>query len=164
MGAVMMSGLMASCSDDDDDVSQKDVPTAVKQTFAQMFPNAKSVDWELTQGYYVADFNVNTFDTEAWYQSNGTWAMTETDYDSLVTMLPIAVQTAFNQSQYSSWIVDDAYVYERPGDSFVLIEVETSGMPEIGLFYDMSGDLLNKVQGFDFNITPTTQPESLTFQ
>lgn len=162
MAAAMALGV-SSCSDDDDNVPASSVPTVVTSTFKEMFPRATGVEWEQNQQYYVADFNVNTFDTEAWYSANGTWAMTVTDYDSMVSMLPLEVSQAFNDSQYSAWIVDDAKYYERPINSFCVIEVETNGFPEIALFYDTMGNLINKVQGDNFYITPTTDPSTIVY-
>lgn len=162
MGVVMM-GFATSCSDDNDDVPTADVPAAVTKSFKEMFPNASNVEWERYSPYYVADFYVNTFDTDAWFSPDGTWAMTETDYGSLVTMLPIEMQNTFNSSEYADWIVDDVQLYERQADTFSLIEVETSGMPDVGVFIGSDGSILNVVQGDDFNITPTTIVENITF-
>lgn len=159
---VMMMGLFTSCSDDDD-VSVSDVPAAVTKAFNEKYPGAKNVEWEQNAPYFVADFNLNTFDTEAWFTPAGAWTMTETDYGSLVTMLPEAMQTTFYDSKYADWIVDDVQLYERAADTFSLIEVETQGIPEVGVFIDSFGNILNVVQGDDFNITPTTIVENITF-
>ncbi len=162
MGVAMM-GFATSCSDDDDDVPAGQIPAAVTKSFQEMFPNASKVEWERYSPYYVADFDLNTFDTDAWFSPDGSWAMTETDYGSLVSMLPIQMQNAFNNSTYNDWIVDDVQLYERVADTFSLIEVETEGMPETGVFISSDGSILNVVQGDDFNITPTTIVENITF-
>lgn len=160
---VVMIGFATSCSDDEDDVPVSNVPAAVTKSFNEMFPNVSKVEWERYSPYYVADFDVNTFDTDAWFSPDGTWAMTETDYGSLVSMLPIQMQDAFNNSDYTDWIVDDVQLYERVADTFSLIEVETQGMPEVGVFISSDGNILKVVQGDDFNITPTTIVENITF-
>lgn len=163
LGVALVGGL-ASCSDDDDnDINPSMVPAEVKTTFDKMFPGVRNVDWEMEQGFYVADFTENTYDKDAWFTSAGNWAMTETDYNSLTTMLPTEVQTAFGNSKYASWIIDDVQYYERPADSFCLIEVETEGMPEVGLFYDTFGNLINEVQGDYFDITPNTVVQNISF-
>lgn len=160
---LMMAVSAASCSDDDDELTPSQVPAAVTKTFNEMFPNTKKVEWEQYSPYFVADFDLNTFDTEAWFTPDGTWAMTETDYGSLVTMLPIEMQTTFNASKYADWIVDDVQLYQRVADTFSLIEVETDGIPDVGVFIGQDGTILNVVQGDDFNITPTTIVENITF-
>lgn len=160
---VVMAGFAVACSDDDDEVPISQVPAAVTMSFNEMFPNAKGVEWDRYSPYFVADFDVNTFDTDAWFTPDGTWAMTETDYGSLVTMLPEEMQNTFNASDYADWIVDDVQLYQRVADTFSLIEVETAGMPDTGVFIDSYGNILNVVQGDDFNITPTTIVENITF-
>ncbi len=160
---VTMMGFATACSDDDDDVPASQVPAAVTKTFTEMFPGVKNMDWEMNAPYYVADFTLNTFDTDAWFTPAGAWVMTETDYGSLVSMLPVEMQNTFDQSKYADWIVDDVQLYERVADKFSLIEVETDGMPEVGVFIDSFGNILNVVQGDDFDITPTTVVENITF-
>ncbi|MDE6653446.1 MAG: PepSY-like domain-containing protein [Muribaculaceae bacterium] len=159
---VAMTGIAVSCSDDDE-VPAAQVPAAVTKTFNDMYPNARGVEWDKYSPYYIADFEVNTFDTDAWFTPDGTWAMTETDYGSLLSMLPVEMQTTFNDSKYADWIVDDVQLYQRVADTFSLIEVETDGMPETGVFIDSYGNILNVVQGDDFDITPTTIVENITF-
>lgn len=162
LGVVMM-GFATACSDDDDDIPTSQVPAPVTKSFSERFPGVNKVEWETYSPYFIADFNLNTFDTEAWFTPDGAWMMTETDYGSLVTMLPMEMQNTFNDSKYADWIVDDVQLYERVADTFSLIEVETQGMPETGVFIDSFGNILNVVQGDDFNITPTTIVENITF-
>lgn len=162
LAGIALLGSLSAC-DSDDDISSSSVPTAVRTTFTKMYPSAKSTSWDKDGQYYVADFSNKGFDLDAWYTKDGTWSMTETDYGSITSYLPMAVQDAFNNSQYADWIVDDAELYERQIESFCVIEVETVGMPEIALFYDTYGILLNEVQGSDFDIRPNTVVENITF-
>lgn len=161
MGVVMM-GSATACSDDDD-VPASQVPAAVSKAFSKKFPGVKDVEWEQNSPYYVADFSLNTFETDAWFTPAGAWMMTETDYGSLVTMLPVEMQNTFYDSKYADWIVDDVQLYERVADTFSLIEAETEGIPKTGVFIDSFGNILNVVQGDDFDITPTTIVENITF-
>lgn len=127
---------------DDDDINPAVVPAAVKAEFAEMFPHASGIDWEYQYGYYVADFSYSTFDTEAWFAPSGSWAMTETDYDTMLEMLPSEVQMAFQDCRYAGYIVDDALYYQRPATSFCIIEVENATGTELSVFFDMYGNLL----------------------
>lgn len=151
------------CSDNDDDydVNPSKVPQEVKTSFESMFPNARVVDWEKIVPWYVADFDDNTFDKDAWFTDGGVWVMTQTDYGSITTFLPVEVQNAFQQSQYSSWIVDDVDMYERVADTFYTIEVETAGPGDVTLFYSPDGSLINTVLTDYPDITPNTVIEAL---
>jgi len=153
----LTAGLMSmSCSDDNDDISANKVPQKVRDTMEQMFPGVHSTEWELISPYYVADFMHRGFDTEAWFNADGTWAMTGTDYNSNISYLPAPVQEAFALSEYSQWIVDNVDTYLRSYDSFSVIEVESPTSPDVSLFYSNDGVLLNEVQEFDITITPNT--------
>lgn len=158
LGTVMVGFGMTACDDDDDDsISQSKVPEEVQETFEEMFPTVRVVDWELKNNYYKAEFVRQTFETDAWFKQDGTWAMTATDYGSLITELPEAVQETFNKSQYTGWIVDGAVYYERTSDSFCEIEVETDGSPDISVFYDTDGNYIGIQQSnFVGEITPDT--------
>lgn len=145
-----------SCSDDNDDISASKVPQKVINTMKQMYPGVYSTQWEQISPYYVADFMHEGFDKEAWFSADGSWAMTETDYNSNISYLPAAVQEAFAMSEYSQWIVDDVDTYQRTYDTFSVIEVEGPSSPDISLFYSEDGILLNEVEDFDITITPNT--------
>lgn len=150
-------GLMsAACSDDNDDINIDKVPVKVRETMQKMFPYVYSSSWEQIYPYYVADFINSGFETYAWFGVDGTWVMTDIDYNSNISYLPAAVQQAFAMSQYGQWIIDDVDTYQRTYDAFNVIEVETPASPDITLFYSNDGTLLNTVENFDITITPNT--------
>lgn len=132
--------LMSSC-ENDDDIRWSDVPQAVVKSFETMYPNANGVEWEKNRGYYVAEFWSNAV-IDAWFDTKGEWRMTETDLGKSLAALPDAVQKAFADSQYATWRVDDLDKYERPSDTFYLIEVETNGQRDRDLYFAPDGTLL----------------------
>lgn len=155
MGLVGML-FMNSCDDnDDDDIRVSDVPQAVMTTFENMFANVSNVEWDKNRGYYVAEFWYSNAITEAWFDPKGDWCMTETDLGKSITILPEAVQTAFNASKYATWRVDDLDKYERPTDTFYLIEVETNGQRNRNLYFAPDGRLVkNEVERDGDDVTP----------
>ena len=82
----------------------------------EKYPNAQRVDWELQRDHYVADFRDNNIEKEAWFNTKGEWVMTESDIP--FEDLPQAIQTAFGESEYKDWRVDDVDMLER-------VEMET---------------------------------------
>lgn len=69
--------VVTSCSDDDDDKSVP-VPDAVQSAFETRFGDVGYVEWDREQGgYLVAEFRKDGKDHDAWFDSNGTWLMTE---------------------------------------------------------------------------------------
>lgn len=150
------AALSACSSDDSDDLAASQIPTDVKTTFKSMYPDAAGVEWSQTALFYVADFTQDTFEYDAWYLPSGSWQMTQIDYDQMISMLPVAVLNAFQNSDYSLWTVDDASLYQRPSDSFSIIEVESNLGQEVALVYDAYGNLLHTLPGDDYQILPTT--------
>lgn len=130
--------------DDNDDVTN--LPEVIENAFNDKFPNAIWVEWERKAGYYVAEFRQDGMDVEAWYDNQGSWRMTESDFGRNLTLLPQAVQTTFQSSGYSQWTVDDIDKYECPDKTFYLIEVKKAGQRDRKLFYSQDGLLLKDVE------------------
>ena len=130
--------------DDNDDVTN--LPEVIENAFNDKFPNATWVEWERKAGYYVAEFRQDGMDVEAWYDNQGSWRMTESDFGRNLTLLPQAVQTTFQSSGYSQWTVDDIDKYECPDKTFYLIEVKKAGQRDRKLFYSQDGLLLKDVE------------------
>lgn len=146
--------LMSSC-EKEDDIRWSDVPQAVINTFEAKFPDAGRTEWEKNRGYYVVELWYQQVETQAWFEKNGTWRMTETDLGRSVANLPEAVQKALAESKYASWRVDDLDKYERPTDTFYLVEVETNGQRDRDLFFSPDGILLLDEMDRDGNdVTP----------
>lgn len=126
---------------DNDDFSN--IPDAAKQAFDKKYPNTSVHEWDFDNGYYVAEFNNGGYEAESWFSTSGAWVMTETDVP--FRDLPSAVQTAFNQSEYANWQIEDVDRLEREGlETVYVIEVE-SGELEYDLYFSESGILVKAV-------------------
>ncbi len=145
-----------SCDDDDDDPSS--IPTAVQNAFDSKFSSAYSLDWDIENGYYVADFYLDGLEMEAWFSSDGTWQMTETDYGVNLSLIPSEVQEAYTASDYyTTWTLDDIDFYERSDIEFYLIEIEQTGQTDRKLYYNTDGTLIKDVADTaNDDILPTT--------
>lgn len=147
----------SSCDDDDDnDLTQGQVPTTAEQTMNTKFPNAQGIKWERKGAYVVAEFYENRLEKEAWFTRDGVWKMTEVDYGKDVTLLPAAVERALATGDYGYWTVDDVKYYERTDTSFYLIEVEKAGQRDMDLYYAADGTLIKDIVDSDVDITPDT--------
>lgn len=153
LGVVVLTG----CDNDDDDLRLSEVPSVVLAALDAKYPDVKHAEWEVKQGYYVADFWQEGMETHVWINKNADWKMTELDLGKNLSLLPQAVQDAFQSGQYASWRVDDIDKYERPDRTFYVIEVETNGQPDHDLFFDGSGNILkDEVDKNDKDVTPDT--------
>ena len=98
---------MQSCDDDDDNLK---VPEKLQSAFSQKYPEA-SPKWKTRGNYYIADFQDQNYESEAWFTFDAVWLMTETDLP--YAALPEAVKNAFQNSEYRSWRPDDVDMIER---------------------------------------------------
>ncbi|WP_320889167.1 PepSY-like domain-containing protein [Bacteroides sp.] len=138
-------GLQSCDNDDDDDLSY--VPAELKNAFTAKYPTVSNEKWETKGNYYVADFRHQNYETSAWFTSDGTWQMTETDIP--YQALPSAVKSAFESSEYAKWKIDDVDMLERLDmETVYVIEVE-SGKQEFDLYYSAEGILIKSVADTD---------------
>ena len=145
-----------SCDDDNDNYTPGE---EIVNVLYEKYPNAQRVDWELQRDHYVADFRDNNIEKEAWFNTKGEWVMTESDIP--FEDLPQAIQTAFGESEYKDWRVDDVDMLERVEmETMYVIEVE-KGKQEFDLFYAEDGILIKAIEDLDNNYQPNTVPEVL---
>ena len=153
--------VVGSCSKNDDD---KDQPNnLVLNSFNEMFPGASQVSWDMDDGYYVADFYNAQFNAEAWFNTAGSWLLTETELS--LDALPAAVMDNFNKSIYYNWEIDEVSKIERAGikEPTYTIEVQL-GDTEMKLVYNMAGELISEINDSDNTNTgtpPVVIPEAV---
>ena len=148
--------IATGCSDDEDGRPPVTNPVSaeVQASFAEQFPGARDVEWEVRGTYAVADFSYadsqsgGWVSSTAWYsQTDGTWLMSE--YDLRFERLPEAVKTAFQQSEYAGWHVDDVDLIRRDGVTLLyVVEVEQGGQ-EMDLYYAEDGVLVKALADTD---------------
>ncbi len=154
--SLALCGAMAlqSCSDDNNPTN---VSEAIQSALQAKYPSVTGEEWEQKSGYYVAEFRTNGMETDAWFTTAGVWCMTETDLGRDKSALPSEVKVAFEGSDYKTWTVEDIDKYERPNETFYLIEVETAGKPDHKLYYATDGTLLKSVDDAENDdVLPTT--------
>lgn len=141
---------------------------ALLQAFQEDFPQAVDVRWEKYEIYAVASFSVPTkaasSDMTAWYTNTATPELVQEQQNmSGLESLPEAVRNAFYTSLYNDpqvWRVDEVEIHFRHYDySGIQDEVRrvykieldaiVSGRPDVDLFYDEQGVLLNEKLDYD---------------
>ncbi len=134
----LLLGLAAAttvaCSSDD----ELNAPPAVAATFELMYPGIVP-QWEFEQNMWNAEFRKDSREMEAWFQTDGTWVMTETDI--AVTELPAAVVAAVN-ANYPDYAIDDAEWVETPLQDYFEVELDRKGQPDVHLKITEEGVIL----------------------
>lgn len=128
---------LTSCSDDDGNMSSKNVPAQVIETFESMYPDS-SAKWEKDHGMLKAEFWKNGNEAEAWFETNGKWVRTETDYNAA---LPAPVQN-YLDTNYATYVVEDVDVVETRQDKYFEIELEKRSHPDVTLLIREDGSLV----------------------
>ncbi len=137
MAVLMVVSVTVSCSDDDDDFNLSDVPTLVMNAFNAKYPDTKA-HWEKERGKIKAEFVVNGQEAEAWYETDGTWIGTETNFRGA---FPEPVQNYIN-TNYAGYTVDDADWIETPTLNYFDIELERLSRPDVRLLIQEDGTLV----------------------
>lgn len=158
LAALFCSALaFASC---DDDHNYKPV-SEVTQALKAKYPNARRVEWESKAGYEKAEFRNGSYETEAWFDRQGNWMMSETDIP--YRALPQAVKTAVESGPYAGWRVDDVDKIERPDAATIYIVEVERGDTDVDLYYTEDGILVKESVDSDGNDLhfPTVIPDAL---
>ena len=106
-------------------------------------PKANGIAWSQDDGYYCANFVMNGFTKNVWFNVRGQWVMTQTDLVSLDRLSP-AVYNAFVSGPYASWVVDNVTMVEFPKwQAIIVIKVGQDNVDiKYQLFYTPQGVLL----------------------
>lgn len=153
---LMMTALsFSACSDDDDPALVP--PNNITEALKQLYPAAQNIEWEMKGDYYVADCWVTGDELDVWFDANANWVMTENELDSIDQLVP-AVYTAFQNSDYSAWVVTDVYVLTYPQNMTESVIQVKLGSQRYSLYFSQEGGLLHKKDisnGDDTNWPPT---------
>ena len=139
---VMFALTFSACDDSEDDDQTYVPPTNIVEALKQLYPSAQNVEWEMQGDYYIADCWLSGQELDVWFDANANWVMTEAELNSIDQLVP-AVQTTFNSSQYSSWVVTDVILLTFPlNPTESVIQVKEGGVKH-ALFYSQDGVLLH---------------------
>lgn len=118
-------------------------PAAVAAAFKSRYPQATGTAWSEEDGYCCANFADQGFDTRAWFDMQGKWVMTQTDFIS-ADRLPPAVYNAFAAGSYSNGVVDNVtrVVFPRWEPIWVIQIGKDNVDIQYQLFYEPDGTLL----------------------
>lgn len=100
---IVFGFLITSCAQDD--IPQKQVPSAVLSTFTSNFPNALATEWEKRGKMYEAEFVMDR--TEHTAHIDGAGKLARHEHDITASDLPEPVRTAIENS-YAEYIIEDA--------------------------------------------------------
>lgn len=121
-----------------------DVPEAVKQAFAQKFPAAQQVEWEMENAHeYEAEFELNSKKMSANFMEDGTWVGAETEME--LDDLPQAVKDGI-EAGFPGFEVEEVELSEKP-NGLIAYEIELENEKEdieLKAVFSSDGKLIKK--------------------
>lgn len=109
-------------------------PGNIQAAFKKMYPKANGIAWSQDDGYYCANFVMNGFTKNVWFNTQAQWQMTQTDLVSLDRVTP-TVYNAFVSGPYASWVVNDVTMVEFPKwQAIIVIKV---GQDNVDIKYQL---------------------------
>lgn len=130
---------MSACGDDDVDLVPDQVPAVVKESLEAMYPGAMA-RWELERGLYKAEFyNSDRKEVNVYFEKNGTWAKTHTDFNPMD--LPQVVKD-YAATNYSDRYIEDVDWVETPQSNYYLLELDRENKNDIYLKITADGTVI----------------------
>lgn len=115
-----------------------EVPAAVKEKFASLYPNVKKAKWEKENGNYEAEFEVNEVETSCVFDANANLLETETEI--AVNTLPKAAAEYCAKNHAGKKISEAAKIVDSKNTPY--FEAEVKGVGD--LIFDASGNFVKK--------------------
>ena len=118
-------------------------PAKVQTALKKMYPKADGIAWSQDGGYYCADFMMNGYEKNVWFNAQGQWQMTQTEWGD-TDELSATVYNAYASGPYSGWQVEDVTYVEFPKwQPIIVIKVGQQNVDiQYQLFYSPNGTLL----------------------
>lgn len=108
----------------------------------QLYPDAQNIEWSQKGVYYVAECWVNGNELDVWFDANANWIMTEMEI--FREQLPTAVNTAYEDSNYNDWVIDNLTKLTFPHKPVEFVFEVQHGAQERALYYSEYGGLLRE--------------------
>lgn len=118
-------------------ITEKEVPAAVKTSFAKLYPSATGVKWEKEKGLFEAEFKSNNVEQSVLFEANG--QMAESEVEIAVKDLPPASQEYVKKHYPGQPIKEAAKITAANGT--VTYEAEIKGMD---ILFDAKGNFIKE--------------------
>lgn len=104
------------------DVSRNQVPSIVVNALKKEFPKADRVSWEMKQGIYEAEFEINRSDHEAWIDKEGN--LIKAKIEMKIRSVPDAVRSTVRQ-EFKGYLITEAEKLIKNGVTYYKLELKT---------------------------------------
>ena len=130
-------------------------PANLAAVFRLQFPNARDIEWEMSNDIYCVEFEIGNVDHKVLYDAQGNALLYV--YDVRVSDLPKVVSDAALQ-RYPTYRIDDAERVLKGSAKAYLLELEKNGARDINVVFSETGTFLYE-QSHSY-IPPMTSPDT----
>lgn len=138
LGAFVVLGVTTVSAQD---MNQNDVPTDLKTTFEQNYPNATDAEWEMEGDSYKVEFEIDREDQEIWYAADGKTAKMEREITE--KDLPQTIKSAI-ADRYAGYKVDSVEMTEVDNSATYEVELEKGWDEEKQVIFDADGKVVSE--------------------
>ncbi|MDR1258446.1 MAG: PepSY-like domain-containing protein [Tannerellaceae bacterium] len=139
--------LFVNCSESTNTTEESEgfVPgEQIMRSFEARYPQATGVVWSVEEGYYVADFTLNSQTASAWFASNGELSLGKIPASYSEQVEPV-VSGALASTAYAKWVVKGAYVLDRRLLTPVYGVNMTNNHISSNLYFTQNGDFIKVI-------------------
>ena len=151
LAVVLVAALFtfAACDNGNDDYLPPN--QEIIDALNKLYPTVQNIEWSQKGAYYVADCWVDGNELDVWFDANANWVMTEDEIR--IEQVPAAVYTAFQESSYGSWVIDDLTLITYPTQPAEFIFEVQNGDQEKALYFSEYGSLIREIDITDADFT-----------
>lgn len=128
------------------DLSRHQVPSVVVNAFKGQFPKATDVDWEMGNGHYEVDFEIDRLDHEVWLNRDG--EILRHQQELRVRSLPEKLRTSVRNQYRSFRIIEADKLQTGKVTAYKLDLISVTKTKRTEIIVDESGQVL---EGFIWN-------------
>ena len=114
-------------------------PANLSSILKSQFPNARDIEWEVSNDIYCVEFEIGNVDHEILYDAQGNVLLYV--YDIRTSGLPKVVSNAVRQ-KYPTYRIDDAERVLKGSVKAYLLELEKNGVRDLNVVFDETGAFL----------------------
>lgn len=137
-----MVALLGTAAVSAQDMNANDVPSDIRTSFEQTYPNAKDVEWEMEGDSFKVEFEIAREDHEIWYTSEGNTSKMEQEISE--NDLPNAVKSVI-AGNYEGYTIDSVEMIEENGSTTYEVELEKRGDDDKEVVCDADGTVLSEM-------------------
>ncbi len=137
---VLLFVIVTSCNKNTTNISEKELPQAVQNSFHTIYAAVTDVDWEKEGNFYEAEFEENDAEQTILFNANGNILRTESEI--LISAIPAAIPL-YVESNFKGFKIEETVILKTAGNIYYKIEIQDR-RNELDILFDMTGNYISE--------------------